>query len=193
MDSRELLTLAAGVVAGILIGLARNIKAIAEALALREAAVSRRCQDRIRELEEMMGEISVTEGFSLEPTKRRETGELAALGRALSDSGAPVVAGVVCSEGQYAAVVNYSEVLGHEDVEGSLWSDPRFVAPEDLEDSQRASAESTVKINRGRRIYMKNAEGIRLPGRVYSAAPRRVGDRMMRFFLVVFDEGSVPP
>lgn len=191
MDAREWLAVAGAFGAGLLAGSAKLVKAFSDALALREAAVDRRCRKRVVILENQLSEVALVQGLLAGPSRVDGMSEIDALRNALANF--PVVGGLVCSEGQYVQTFGYKEVLGHDDVEGSNWADPRFVDPSDLEESRRASVESTVSVNRGRRIYIKTAEGIRVPGKVYSAAPRTAGDRQYRFFLVVFDQGSLPP
>lgn len=190
-DPHALVNFAAGLAIGALFGLSRLVTAVSKALGERADRLDDRCRKRLRHLERWLADTAAAEGLARDPRLAKSTGELAAIGRALAHAGVPIVGGMVCGEGEYTAVFGYEEVLGHSHVEGCKWTDPRFVDPADLAASMKVSAESVVSINRGQRIYMKTAEGVRLPGRVFSAAPRTVGDRQMRFFIVVFDKGSL--
>ena len=51
----------------------------------------------------------------------------------------------------------------------------------------RAAARSLAGVNRGERIHMLTASGVRLPGRVWSGRVRYHDDRGYRFFVVSFD------
>lgn len=169
------------------------VAALSAALARRAKAKCRDRSERVTELRQALAMAPVVAGLLKPRRDKRVPVELEVLRDALLETGARFVCGAVDSRSRYLWVLGYRSVLGHEDVEGCAWTDPRFVDAADLENSITVSGKSIRSQNRGESIRMKTAAGAVLDGRVWSAPLRTIGPELTaRFFVVVFDsaEGS---
>lgn len=159
MDPQHIATLLA-TFAGAAGAVPLTIRAVAYALHLRDNAKAPKLARRLARLE---GIISGCQASEL----RGQRDFFDVLGEALADARAPVFIGAVCEEGRYVRAVG-QHWLGHPEMVGLPWDDPRFVHPDDVERSRQVAAAGITAGNRGEVIYMLTARGERMAARVYS-------------------------
>lgn len=164
-----------GAIAGASKHTAAIISAVRDALIAKDQANSRKLRHRLREVE---GQAALCQ------VERRvdQPDLLDVLDRAFEDL--PILAGVVCERGYYVRTVGYERWLGHHETAGLPWDDPRFVHPEDVEHSHEVAAKGVGPGNRGERIGLMNARGVRFEAEVWSMRPVMAGKRSYRFFVV---------
>lgn len=186
-----ILSIVAAFGAGLLVGLSRLVTSVSKALSAKarwsKARSESDCRRRVIEIEAVFGAMAATDGFLREAEPGKLTPELEALETALIVSGAPIVAGVVCSKDKYVLTLNFKHLLGHENMAGCRWDDERFVDPQDLPASREVAKRSIVGRNEGEVVRIRTASGVVLTGRVWSGRLRAVGDRHYRFFVVCFE------
>lgn len=175
-------TAVATALGGLLAGASRHtpaiILAVKDALVERDKAASRRLRHRLREVE---GQAALCRIQSELP----EDNMMALLDLAFEED--PVLGGVVCERGYYVWTFGYERWLGHLETAGLPWDDERFVAKEDLGNSQEVAEKGLGRGNRGEKIVLLNARGLRISARVYSMHPVIAGKRGYRLFLVRLD------
>lgn len=155
------------------------VAAISKALIARDRAEASRLRKELRKTRSQLAEIIASCGA----TAAESTLDL--MRAALQAAGVSAVGGVVCADGTYTMTWGYEEELGHKRTAGLSWTDPRFVHPDDLEQSRKAAEHGFgAEGNRGEEIFLLTAGGVRRRGRVWSAAALQHG-RRHRVFVVL--------
>ena len=142
---------------------------------------------RCAQIEAALGEGSIWTQAVRDARKGREAGELRALQEACAAAGSPLLVAVLDAESRIVASVGFHRLLGHSGVAGSKWTDARWISPDDLVAARAAIGRTALKPAAGAGVALLTSEGARVEGRMWSAAPRSVGELGFRLVAVALE------